>query len=192
MKLVLQTAAADVPVPIVTAAEHLRVVDEDDYPTILRLIGAATERLQKRHWTQFVSATFDEYFDGFADELPLRINPVVSVASVKYTDMDGVAQTVGTSVWELGSVHGRAAIRLAYGQSWPSGLRGHADTVVVRYVAGYGTQAAIPQAIVDAILIEVGDLYLIRDPVVPERMRRLDRLADNLMAGYSYRTTGRA
>lgn len=188
----VHTAATEQPVSLTTAAEHLRVVDPADHGLIQRLVRSATERLQRRHWTQFCAATLDEWFDGWgADGFSLRINPVASVEEVAYIDAAGVEQAVEAGVWELGREHGRAIVRTAYGQSWPSGCRGGVDSVRVRYVAGYGAQAAVPGPVVDALLIEVGDLYLLRDSVVPAGMRRVERMTDHLMAGYSYRTTGR-
>jgi uncharacterized phiE125 gp8 family phage protein len=192
MKLVEQTAATDIPVSITTAAEHLRVVDVDEYTLIERLIKSATKRLQQRHWTQFCTATFDEYFDSFGNApFLLRRNPIGTVSSVKYTDLDGTEQTVSTDTWEQGLEDGRGIIRLKYDQTWPTDCRGHTDDVVIRYTAGYGAQADVPEPIVDAVLVEIADRYLLRESIVPDRMKMIERLTDNLMAGYSYRTTGR-
>lgn len=194
-RLDLYTAATDWPVSIATAAEHLRVVDSAEDLLIERLIKAATERLQKRHFTQFCDAVYDEYFDGFpGGSLTLRLNPIgaeADIASVKYIDPSGTTQTAAATIWELGREDGRAVVRLSYGQSWPGDCRGDVDSVVVRYTAGYGAQSDVPEAVVDAVLIEVAELYLIRDPIMPDRSQHLDHLTDNLMAGYSYRTTGR-
>lgn len=186
-KLVLQAAATSEPVSLEDAKAHLNETRSSEDATIARLITVATESLQHRYWTQFVTATYDQYFDSFADIGVLQRHPVDTVSSVKYTDIDGDEQTVSTSVWEQGDEHGRAVVRLAYNQTWPSDCRGHADSVVVRYTCGHGAATAVPAQIKQAILLMVADLYTFRESVKSARLVPIPGVVERLMTGQGYK-----
>jgi len=190
-KLVLQTEAADRPVRTSEVAEWLCETRAARLPVISELIDSAIATLEKEHWTQFCAATYDEYFDTWpAEFFQLRKNPAGTVESVKYTDHDGVEQTVSTDVWEQDDEDGRGIVRLAHNQSWPSDCRGDANDIVVRYTTGYGTPAQVPAPIKHAIRLWIADAYAFPETVVPLRLSKAPRTVDALMAGYSFRTIG--
>lgn len=190
-KLVQYAAATDRPVRSDEAAEWLRETDLTRLQLISDLIDSAIATLELEHWTQFCTATYDEYFDDWpACRFMLRKNPVITVSSVKYTDSSGVAQTVASTVWEQAVESGRGIVRLKYDQSWPSGNRGHDDDIVIRYTAGYGLPAAVPAPIKHAIRLWLADSYDYCGSMVPLTLNNAPKTVESLMAAYSYRTVG--
>ncbi len=190
-KLVLQTAAADRPVRTDEAAEWLRETDSARFGLVSELVDSAIATLEREHWTQFCTATFDQYFDDWPSvRFLLAKHPVLTVSTVKYTDQDGTEQTVETTVWEQADEAGRGIVRLKYNQTWPSDCRGHEDDIVIRYTAGYGAPAAVPAPIKHAIRVWLADSYDFCGSVAPLQLSKAPRTVENLMNAYSYRTIG--
>lgn len=190
-KLVLQTAAADRPVRTEEAAEWLRETDSARFGVISDLVDSAIAVLEREHWTQFCTATYDQYFDEWpAERFLLGKNPTLTVSTVKYYDTAGTLQTLASTVWEQAVEHGRGIVRLKYNQSWPSDCRGHADDIVIRYTAGYGAPAAVPASVKHAIRIWVASSYVFPDGVSPLTLSAVPITVENLMGAYSYRTIG--
>lgn len=110
-------------------------------------IPAARRVCEQRTGRSLVTQTLKLTLDAWpADhEIELPFGPVQSVTSVKYLDLNGVQQTVSTTVYELEveSDAGSAEIRLKSGQSWPS-TSGADGCVEVAYVAGFGTSTEVP------------------------------------------------
>jgi uncharacterized phiE125 gp8 family phage protein len=63
-------------------------------------------------------------------------------------------------------------VSLAYGQSYPT-TYSEIQAVQIRFVAGYGLAADVPECIKQAILLKVADLYEHRgDDAVDERVEK--------------------
>jgi len=190
-KLTLQTAATEWPVRTEEAADWLRETDSSRFEIVKDLVESAIDTLQREHWTQFCTATYDEYFDAWpADHFLLAKSPAGTVSSVKYTDNDGSEQTLATSVWEQADQNGRGIVRLKYNQDWPSDCRLHPDDIVIRYTAGYGTAEQVPAPIKHAIRLWVADSYAFAESVSPLRLGPAPRSIEALMGNYSFRTIG--
>lgn len=191
-KLTLTTAATERPLTIDEVASHLNEDRESEYAALNRLIEVATTSLQNRYGTQFCTASFTQYFDGWSfGLLELSRHPVVSITSLKYTDTSGSLQTVADTVYELGDDAGRGIVRLKYNQQWPSGNRGHVDDINVVYSVGYGTRADVPEPIRQALLLTIADLYKYRETTTPEKVNTsMTRAVEHLMAGYSFKAIG--
>lgn len=80
--------------------------------------------------------TIEMRWDRFADELALRMPPVVSVSSVQYIDDNGALQTMDSADYVLDTFPMLPFVRLAYGESWPS-IRDERHAVRVQYKTGY-------------------------------------------------------
>lgn len=187
-KLVIQTASTEEPISLAELKEDRRIDHSDEDADLGVLITAVRKQLEEAYWTQFCTATWDQYFDGFASQFKLRPPPVGTVASVKYTDVAGDEQTVDASVWEQGLVNGVGVVRLAFNQTWPSGARGHPDSVVIRFTAGYGAAADVPEPIRRAMLLYCGHLYENREPVViGASVAKVPHGIGDLMTPYSFR-----
>lgn len=175
------TPPAAEPVSLAEAKAWLRLDTDDDDPTVAFLLGAARDAVANRVRRALIRATWDLTLDGFPDcwrrplidgrmpETPagwfpgetaivVPLPPLASVTSISYTAADGSSTTLGPSAYKVtGADPGR--ITPAYGRSWPT-ARAEAGSVVVRFVAGYGTTAAdVPPAIGLAIRVLVALYY---------------------------------
>lgn len=163
-KTVLITAPTTEPITPDELKTHLRIDDPAEDAYLANLITTARKHLEEVYWTQFVTATYDEYYDQFSSPLRLSFPPLGSISSVKYTDTGGTLQTLATSVYEADEIDGVGGVRLQYQQTWPVDVRGHADSVVVQFTAGYGAVSAVPEPIRQAIKLYCGFLYWNREP----------------------------
>jgi uncharacterized phiE125 gp8 family phage protein len=100
----------------------------------------------------FVTQTWDLYADEFEDAFDLLPN-LQSVTFVKYTDEDGVVQTMATTDYQVDTINHRVVS--AYDTEWPT-IRAVPNAVQIRYVCGYGLAAAVPEEIKEAIKFTVG------------------------------------
>lgn len=151
---------------LITAADlrtHSRMdyTGEDEY--LEQLIDAAVEAAESYTWRRFVTQTWDQSFDAFADPLVLRYPPLSSVTSVTYTDTNGDTQTASSStLYETGQINGIDVVRLRYDQTWPT-TRGHEDVVTVRFVCGYGDPDDVPEDIKQAVRLHVAHHFWNRE-----------------------------
>lgn len=190
-KLVLNTAASELPLRTDQVATWLRESNPQRFGVVEDLLKSAVATLQKEHWTQFCTATYDQYYDAWpAERFRLDKNPPGTVASVKYYDSDSTLQTISSSVWEQDIEDGWGIVRLAYDQSWPSDLRGHPNDIVINFTCGYGTAADVPEPIKQALKIWVAQSYASPEAMSTLRLSKMPVTVDALMANYTYRTVG--
>lgn len=187
--LTLVAAPTVEPVSLSDLKSFCRVDHSDEDDILERAIDAAIEAVQSRLGVQCVTATYDLKLYHFpCGEIELPRPPLQSVSSVKYTDVAAAQQTVSSSLYtvDTGSADVRGRVFPAYGQTWPSGSRGHVKgDAVVRFVTGFGaTAASVPASIRHQILLVASHLYHTRSPVccgggggvVPMTMDLLDSL----------------
>ena len=142
-------------------------------PYVRRLITAARQRAEVATSRQLITATWDWYLDAWPYGRVLEIPkpPLLSVTHVKYLNASGTltAMTVTTDYTvsaPAGPRARRGRVSLAYGVSWPS-ARAVPDTIVVRFVAGYGaTGSTVPAILRQAMLIDLSTLHEHRDDAV--------------------------
>lgn len=170
------------PVTLAEAKTHLRIDVTDSAYTIddsyiTTLIGVAREWCENYLDRSLIDKTLIQSYDDFtfgnmpvwgkdfkpiADymlpALALPGSPIRSVTSLKYTDINGIEQTLAATEYSLFVRNERGYLILGYGKSWPQ-IRPEPDAVRITYVAGYATVADVPVAIKQAILLMVGDLY---------------------------------
>lgn len=115
----------------------------------------ATARAVAEHYTgrALATQTLEMAFPAFpGDCFDLDMPPVQSVTSIKYTDLNGVEQTVSPSLYLVSSYGTARRVALTYGSEWPS-TRDEPEAVRVRYVTGY---SPAPAAVNAAIKLMVG------------------------------------
>lgn len=121
--------------------------------------------------------------DGGAIVLPL--GPVATVTHIKYTDGDGVEQTVSSANYALSLYGNNDRIDLAYGASWPA-TRSIVDAVRVRYVTGYAATGqgtgytALPKAAKQGLLAHIKLTYP-RSALTPSQREALEMARDVLL-----------
>lgn len=167
MALKLITGPAVEPITLAEAKDHLRLEHGLDDTYVTGLIVAAREWAEEYTWRAFISQvwelTLDEWPEGV--EISLPRGDVSAVVSVKYDDVSGAEQTLSSSNYLLDGCP-PARIILKQDLSWPD-LSDEALAVRIRYTAGFGAAAAnVPQAIKQALLLLVSQLYEHRTPEV--------------------------
>jgi uncharacterized phiE125 gp8 family phage protein len=158
MPLKLVLLPSEEPVTLQEARMHLRLESgEDDY--IAGLIVAARRYCEAFQNRVYVTQTWDLFLDAFHSRcIKVPLPPLQSIVFIKYNDSAGVLQTLKSSEYLLDSFSEPGLICLAYGKSWPATYP-EINSVQIRFVAGYGTAANVPQEIKEAILLKVADLY---------------------------------
>ena len=194
MRLELVTPPAVEPVTLAEAKEHLRVSTAADDALITRLIKAARRAVEAYTRQRLVTQTWRLYFDrfpcGYSGSGPQTgalvlpdVTPVSAIASVKYIDEAGALQTLLAAKYQL--VPGLPArVYPAYGESWPT-IRGDRDGVRVEVTSGFGGAVAVPEDIIQALLLILGHLYEHRERVmVGTIVAEIPFSADSLLSPY--------
>jgi uncharacterized phiE125 gp8 family phage protein len=161
----LITSPIQEPLTLTEVKLHLRIDSEDEDFLLASLISAAREHCENFTGRQFITATYEQYLNYFPREIVLPKSPLQTITSIKYTDENGILQTLAASYYSVIDLNpGR--ITLAYGQQWPS-TRCDYNTVIVKYVAGYGSNPNnVPASIREAMKLLIGNWYENRESVV--------------------------
>lgn len=198
MPLTLVSPPIEEPVSLTEVKLHLRLVlDEagaaaytDEDATLSGLIAAARQHLDGRNGIlgrALVSQTWALTRDDLpATGIRLPLAPVASVTSVEYVDGDGVTQTLAADQYVLSGDR----VLPAYDATWPT-PRAQVDAATVTFVAGYGSAAAVPQPLRQAILLMVGYWYEQRSAVnVGNIVNEMPLAVDALTAPYRVHSFG--
>jgi len=162
----ITTQPTQEPVTLTAATAYSRYDDSDQDDTFAVLIRAAREYAEAFQHRVFITQTWTLTLSAWADPIILPNPPLQSVTTVKYLDVDGVQQTVASSVYTVSTVHEPGRITLAYGQIWPT-LRGVVDQIEIEYIAGYGAGPDnVPRATRMGIKQLVAHWFCNRTPVV--------------------------
>ena len=176
MGLVVSTAPASEPVSLDEARLHVRQDGDDsaDDDYLESLIVAARRWCEERLCQQFVTATLTLTLDCFPCRegglIEFPKSPLISVAAaspivwVKYYDAANAQQTLSATEYDYDLTSKPGRLRPAYGYSWPTTYV-RMNAVEIKYTAGHGAAAAVPQTIKQAILLLVGHWYANREPV---------------------------
>lgn len=156
------------PITLAEAARQVGVAEGISYhnETLGSLIKTAREQVE--HDTGRVCAT-GAFTWTFTDwpcetwfEIP-SVRPVTSITSIVYTAADGTSTTWSSANYVAPTQHEvTPTVKLAYLQSWPT-LRGDINGVTVTFVGGYATQAAVPQSLKQAVLLQVSIGWMLRN-----------------------------
>lgn len=181
MSLKIITKPASEPIDLATAKAHLRVDVTDDDTLITGLIAAARQGAEHLTGRALMQQTWELALDEFEDSISLVKAPYVSISSFKYTDTNGVEQTLTSSDYIVNDYKEPARISPAYGTSWPS-TRDQENAVRIRFVAGYADAASVPQEIKQWMLLRIGVMYENREAVnvgnIVTEIPYVDRLLD--------------
>lgn len=160
--LTIVTAPTAEPLSTAEAAAHVRVATEGGTfdVELLRLIKAARRIFELRTGRQIINATYDYKFDCFpCGKISIPKSPLSSVTSIAYYDSTGTLQTLATSVYKVISSREPGEIHLKSGQSWPT-VYSEAESVTIRFVAGYGATAlVVPDEIKSTLLLMIDDWF---------------------------------
>lgn len=124
-------------------------IDGAEFDSQLAIIIPALRRhVEGRLGRRLINQTVELVLDRFpAAEIDLQLPSVSSIVSVKYLDANGTEQTLASNAYALDAASYTAWLMLAYGQQWPETIDA-ANAVRVRFVVGYGAEAAaVPEDI---------------------------------------------
>lgn len=165
--LAIKTPPTAEPRTTAEAKAHLRVTGTDEDTYIDALVAGARQAVENYTGRALITQTWTYYLDAFPDwtiEVPLP--PLQSIASIKYTDTDGVLQTVDAADYIVDAVSARGRITPAFGKVWPT-PRGIINAVQIELVAGYGNAASdVPMAIRQALDLIYGAWFEHRENLV--------------------------
>jgi uncharacterized phiE125 gp8 family phage protein len=167
----LITPPAVEPVSLDEAKLHLRVDGQEEDDLITGYLTAAREVCEDESRRAFITQTREAVLDCWpaAPWIALPRSPLQSVVSIKYTDSQGVEHTWPSSEYIVDTASSPGRVRLAYGKWWPWATLQPGTAIRVRYVAGYGDDAAdVPQKYRQAIKLLVGHYYENREAVTAQ------------------------
>jgi uncharacterized phiE125 gp8 family phage protein len=172
MILQVTTAATNLPVSISEAKSWLRVTEQDEDTDVLAVLRAAIDAAESLTSGSVVLAptTYTMVLPTFpAGREPLYIPsvPMTSITSVAYYDGSNDAQTLteDTDYTLLVPTHNQGFLTPVISEDWPD-TADRADAVTIVYVAGYATDAAVPDRIKQAIRLLIGHFWENREAVV--------------------------
>lgn len=168
MSIKLITAPTAEPITLAEAKAQLKIDWTDEDTQINGYILAAREHCEGFQNRALITQTWELWTDAWPckDCFNVPLPPLQSVTSIKYYGTDDTEYTLATTEYFVDPVSQPGRIVLAYGKSWPSTTLRPANGVAVRFVAGYGLAAAVPQKVKQAMLLLVTLMYQKRLPIV--------------------------
>ena len=144
-------------------APTVNTTGDPELNALIRTARVAAEGYTRR---ALVTQTWDlklDYFPRWTINVP---KPTLqSVTSITYVDTDGTTQTLAADQYLVDTSSTPARITPAFGLVWPI-TRWQNNAVTVRFVAGYGLAAAVPDGIKTWMLIRIKHLFDNPDAVV--------------------------
>lgn len=190
--LTVFTAPTEEPVTQDEVIDHLRIDATDVEDTLLPIYISAVRRWIERfagiafcqqtlEWAQdcfpvtgltygltrmgYPPSQSDIWESDAFGSIILPRPPLASVTSVTYVDGSGTTQTLASNQYQVDTRRTPGRISPAYGVSWPD-TRWQPNAVIVRYVAGYASAAAVPDDLKQVLLLACGMLYENREEVI--------------------------
>ena len=191
----LISAPAVEPVTL-TEAKAQGIIETSAYDDLVTSkIAAARQWVENYLGRALVAQTWRTRLDCFPGRI-IRLNhsPLQSVTSINYLDTNGDSQLLSTDYYDVDTDSEPGRIALAYGYEWPD-TQPSIQAVTIESVHGYdGTGdspldlTGIPQAIKDAILILVMELYENRNLTVLGLDKTVLDAAESLLFPYRVQT----
>jgi len=132
-------------------------------PELRMLITAMRQKAESILKRYLITQTVDLYLDYFPC-WEITLPPLQSVVSITYIDDQGNEQTLSSDKYLIDAVSKPARITPVFGEIWPV-TRYQNNAVKVRFIAGYGTAADVPECIKHWIMMKVKDAYDNRNPI---------------------------
>ena len=190
MSLSLVTPPVSDVITIDEAKTHLRVTDATEDASITTLIKTAQGFLDGEYGIlgrALVTQTWDLFLKAFPStgkSIQIPLQPLQSITSVKYVNPDGNLITLDASKYIVDTAENPPLIHAAYGETWPD-TRDQPNAVTIRFVAGYGAAAAVPEPIKAAMRLLIGHWYQNREPVnIGNITTPLPKMDDALLSAY--------
>lgn len=165
----LVTGPATEPITLAEAKSHCRVDGDDDNELLVTYIASARTWWEETYGRALMTQTWDYSLDGFPASREIRLPraPLQSVTSVTYYDENLSASTVlSSALYQVDTNTTPGTLALKEGENWPTDELRRSSGVVVRFVAGYANEEAVPGPIKSALKLLVAQMYAFREPQV--------------------------
>lgn len=180
----LITAPTVEPVTLAEARNHLRVDTADDDALIQRCLVSARRWAEMYTRRAFVTQTWEAFYPRWLQAFEVPLPPLQAVAQVSYRTSANVLLVVPPATYIVDVFSSPGRVVLASGQAWPGDSLWLVHPIAVRFTAGYGLAAAVPDDIKSAILLMTGYLYEYREQAAHPAPKALPFAAENLLMPY--------
>lgn len=175
MTLTLITPPDTEPITLSEVKAHCRIEHMTDDTLITSLITAA--RLAAEHELQrpLITQTWQAAYESFpSDQSAIALGKFRprAIQSITYLDQNGADADMPESAYVLDAATVPGWVHPAYNTSWPS-ARAFANSVRIRFTAGYGAAADVPQCIKQWMLLMIGSMYAFREATTDRAQARL-------------------
>ena len=180
MGLKVITPPTTEPVTLTEAKQYLRVDGTADDALITSLIKQAREWCEDYQGKRYITQTLELVLDAFPNvDIEFKAcSPVQSITTIKYTDKDNVETTLAATEYILDNDSFVNKTVLGYNKQWPTATLKPVNAVRIRFVAGYGVAAAVPESVKWAMALHMRLLY---DDYKPEEREKIERARDALL-----------
>ena len=170
--LTLITAPAGEPILIDELKDHLRISIDDDDKDVERIARVARRWCEKMQNRAYMTQTWDLYYDDFpATPFELPRPPLQSIEHIKYFGTTDLETTVDSTTYRADIYSFKGRVNLRDGETWPNPTLRTVNGVVVRFIAGYGNRASVPEEVTQAIKLMAGHFYEHREETITERFQ---------------------
>ena len=171
MSLKTITPPATEPLTANEVKQYLRIDGTDDDALISSFITQAREFCEDYQGKKYITQTLELILDEFPFDYSIDFracSPIQSVTSVKYYDTSNTEYTLSSNDYIVDADSFVARIALAYNKSWPTIQLKPVNGVVIRFVAGYGNAASVPETFKQAMVAHIkiladGTLFNLRE-----------------------------
>ena len=175
MTLTLITQPDIEPITLSEVKAHCRIEHRTDDTLITSLITAA--RLAAEHELQrpLITQTWQAAYESFpSDHSAIALGKFRprAIQGITYLDQNGTEADMHESAYVLDAATVPGWVHPAYNTSWPS-ARAFANSVRIRFTAGYGAAADVPQCIKQWMLLMIGSMYAFREASTDRAQARL-------------------
>lgn len=185
---IVTVAPTGEPATLDDAKAQCRVDDTASDGLLTNYIETARHLVEQNTGTKLMDQTVELRCSRWSDLYDLPVAPIASVTSITYLDLDGISQTLATSVYEAVLTGLSPLIRLQVNQLWPNTLD-VSDAITVTVQAGY---TDVPPTIRHAMLLLISQWYdertsvpgIRQTPTADGSIPTLPNTFDALLANY--------
>ena len=161
MPLKLVTPPGLEPLTYDDVVNHSRIDASESDVLISRLILTARRHVERISNLALLTQTWELWLDAFPSDSEIELNrsPLQSVTHVKYYNDLDAESTLAASAYFVDAISEPGRIVLKSGQTWPGATLRAANSVVIKFVAGWTQLNDVPATIQQALLLLVGHWY---------------------------------
>jgi len=159
IRVVCTIAVANIDFGASVITGNYMTADDTYITTLITTARIICETIQRR---STINRTYEYTLDCWptSNVIDLPMPPVVSVASIVYTDVNNTNTIWNATEYQVDSTGFIGRIMPAYGYSWPATILRSMSGIKITYISGCGaTAATVPSDIKHAMLLLIGELY---------------------------------